>query len=88
MPGGAAIMVVVEPESAPLVLKPAPTLAVALVHEYEIAMDIPTSAILGWQDICAVGVVLAIGPPPGAPPGTHCQPVVHAPLCVGFHVPF
>jgi len=67
------MVVVAEPDCAPFVWKPLPTL-VPEEHEYEIASVIPTSAICGWHEICADG------PAASDPEGTHCQPETHAPL--------
>lgn len=45
--GGVAIIVDVAPDRAPLVVNPPPVAVDALPHAYEIATDMPTSAICG-----------------------------------------
>jgi hypothetical protein len=78
------------PESAPPVSNPPPELRVAFAHAYEIAIDIPTSAIFGWHEIVATGVFEFVVPPVPvsvllplpllplppvcAPFGMHCHP--------------
>lgn len=52
--GGAASVVVAEPEIASLVENPLPTLF-PTEHPHEMASVIPTSATSGWQESCAVG---------------------------------
>lgn len=86
--GGVVMTVVVEPESWPLVVKPLPEEAVALSHEYEIVTAIPTSAEVGWHEICAVGCTVVVVVPPSELFGMHCQPYGQPLLCeVCFHVP-
>ena len=71
------MMAVAEPDE-PGVENPLPV-AVPSEHEYEIAIDMPTSATCGWHDICATGTP--------EPEPLHCQPVKHEPLYEGSHGP-
>ena len=84
--GGMVMSAVLDPASAPLVAKPAPALAVALPQENAKPTYMPTSAIFGSHESCAVGVFPLVLP---VAFGTHCHPVVQ-PLPVeetGFHAP-
>ena len=59
--GGAATVVVAEPEGCVVTVQPVPE-AMPAEQEYEMESDIPTSAVCGWQERVAVS-----GPPVPVP---------------------